>query len=210
MRLYALDTETGGFKEKEHALLSIALVEITTNGAADRREIELFCLPDAGKIITDEAAAVNGYTPEKWKERGALPLQHQLLAMGCWLYGQQTEENKNEPVEQIGIVAHNASFDKRFMVAFEDAHCVPITKLVPWFCSLEKFRAICKQRRWFPPNHKLDSLAHMCGHWAPGYVRGDHGALADARAAAAAWPWLHDPAAKFVPFANPTAPIIGR
>ena len=207
MTLYAIDIESGGFKEKEHALLSIALVEVLDPIAArPPREIELYCLPEPGKIITDDAAKVNGYTPELWAERGAKPLLQQLLALGQWLL-----IDARAPGDIIDLVAHNAPFDRRFMEASEKALCVPITSHeMAWKCSLELFRNVCRNRKWFPPNHKLESLAHMSGHWSPGYVRGDHLSLADARACAAGWTWLQDPHAKFVPFANPTAPIIGH
>jgi DNA polymerase III epsilon subunit-like protein len=93
--IIAIDTETGGTNPSKSALLSISACHL-----ADRsKNFTVFIQPAEGLEIDAEAAAVNGYSPELWKERGAVPLLDALRRFKAWL-----PYSGNDPL------AHNAGF----------------------------------------------------------------------------------------------------
>ena len=103
--LIAIDTETGGTNPRRHALLSIGAA--TLAGARFHRYI----LPIAGAEIEPAAAAVNGYTREKWAARGAVGLSTAMLEFREWLKVQK-KGGARVPL------AHNASFDRMYQRSF--------------------------------------------------------------------------------------------
>jgi DNA polymerase III epsilon subunit-like protein len=177
MSIYAIDTETGGFKPALNALLSITLVELSDD-LMPTRHLDLFILPESDRTVEEGAAKINGYTPELWAERKAIPLRDAFLRIQEWLAtGQQA-------------LAHNAPFDREFVLHQEQRLGLSLGFQEPWLCSCKTFREVGRARRLFPENHKLETLARLCGHWGPEFVRGAHGSLEDAIACAAGYRWL--------------------
>lgn len=86
--LIAIDTETGGLIAGESALLSLSIVP-----SWDYQPLTLYFEP-IGQI-DDGARKVNGYTPESWAAKGAMPLKHGLIAAQYWL--EQSGAKKGRP-----------------------------------------------------------------------------------------------------------------
>lgn len=177
MSIIAIDTETGGFKPAENSLLSITLIELD-DALVPKRDLDLFIIPEVDRVISEDAAKINGYTPELWLERGAIPLREAFTRIADWV------------VPGSIALAHNAPFDRSFVVHQEQKLGIHLGLAEGWLCSLAKFRALTGPLRLVTRNHKLDSLAALCGHWGPDFVRGAHGSKADALACAAGYRWL--------------------
>lgn len=179
--IIAIDTETGGFEPAANALLSIALVQLD-DALMPVRDLELHILPEPNRTIEEGAAKINGYTPERWAERGAIPLRDAFLRVDAWL--------REVGAEGAQALAHNAPFDYRFVAHSEGLLGMRLPLVTPWICSCSAFKAACPRLLLRPLNHKLETLARLSGHWGPDFVRGDHGAKEDALACAAGYRWL--------------------
>jgi len=177
MPYVSIDTETGGFKSTTDALLSVALVEHNPD-LSPGRSMNVFLLPEPGKVINEGAAKVNGYTPELWAARGAVPLVQGMQQIKGWL----TPGSR--------AIAFNAPFDRDFYTHNESMAKVATGLAPDWICALKLFRALVKRANYEVQNHKLDSLAQVSGHWKVGHVRGDHQALDDAIACAVGYQWI--------------------
>ncbi len=175
MALIVVDTETGGFNPATDALLSISacLYDDPSNS------ITVYVEPDPKLRIESEAVAVNGYTPEKWAARGAVPLKEALTRIRKWM-----PSFKNDPI------AHNATFDRKFIEAAENQAGVKIGLGYHWHCSMAVFMYADKALKLGAANYKLATLAKMAGHWGPDFVRGVHEAAADTLACAEGYRWL--------------------
>jgi DNA polymerase III epsilon subunit-like protein len=175
MPLIAIDTETGGTDPRRHALLSLSACRVD----APENAFSVFILPADGTTVDPEAARVNGYTPDLWKERGAVTLRESLAMFKRWL-----PYSGNDPL------AHNAPFDKAFLEAAEERAGFKTYLRYRWRCSMAAFMFANDVLGFNPPDFKLATLARMAGHWAPDYVRGDHQSIDDVRACAAGYRWL--------------------
>lgn len=180
MPAYVIDTETGGFEAATHALVSLSIVELDEEHQVVRG-LDLFITPCQDRTVTEGAAKINGYTPELWASRGAVPLAAAMQQLQEWL-----------GTESGVAIAHNAKFDQGFVNHYAAKAGVKLPLHATWLCTLTMFRDICFRKRLSPANHKLDSLARICGHWAPEYVRGTHGAKEDTLACAAGYKWLKE------------------
>lgn len=175
--LVCIDTETGGLDPATCALLSVSLMYLSTD-MGGRTTLDLFILPEPGKTISPEATKVNGYTPELWAQRKAVTLGVAMLTIAKWL------PYRCDPL------AHNASFDKGFIETAEREAKVKLGLGYRWRCSMGAMMAVDDALGLNFPNYKLDTLAAACGHWGPGYQRGDHQASADVEACAVGYRWL--------------------
>lgn len=173
--IIAIDTETGGTNPAKHPLLSISacLVE------RPEKNFTVFIQPDPKLTIEAEAARVNGYTPELWIKRGAVPLRVALARFKAWL-----------PYSGNAPCAHNADFDEDFMSAAEEQANFKTYLKKSWHCSRKLFMGVNEALQLNAPNFQLVTLAKMCGHWPADYQRGDHQSLDDVLACAAGWRWL--------------------
>lgn len=150
--LIAIDTETGGTNPRRHALLSIGAA--TLAGARFHRYI----LPIAGAEIDPEAAAVNGYSSEKWEARGAVGLFTAMLEFREWL----TVQKKGGARVPL---AHNASFDRMFLM---EADRIAQTKALDvldyrWECSMSLLSSLMRAGLVPRGPAKLDRLAELAG-----------------------------------------------
>ena len=126
----ALDTETGGLDAAECALLSIAAVP-----SWDAPPFSIHILP-VGRIDS-KAAEVNGYTPEGWQKKGAVPLKVAMLEMQRWL----VDVRQGKLFE---MAAHNAGFDVLFMLAAQARAGMDLELPGIWHCKIG--RASCRER----------------------------------------------------------------
>lgn len=176
MPLIALDCETGGFVAAKHALLSLAMVELDQYMMPTDRRLSLYILPEPGMTVEDDAARVNGYTPEKWEERGAVPLKIAMGKAAAWL------------PQDSHALAFNAQFDKRFVNIAEAMSGIQNRLGREWVCAYEKAKALTPVLGISVPNHKLGTLATLAGYqWGPD---GAHTAIEDALACAKVYKWL--------------------
>lgn len=181
--IFAIDVETGGFEPAANALLSIALVQLDAE-LMPVRDLELYILPESDRTVEEGAAKINGYTPERWAERGAVPLREALARVALWLNERYTFDGAPQ------ALAHNAPFDYRFVRHQEMRTGLSLGFAEPWLCSCLSFKLAAPTLKVRPLNHKLETLARTSGHWGPDFVRGDHGAKEDAHACAAGYRWI--------------------
>lgn len=159
MNLIAIDTETGGTRSGRHALLSIgAVVSWDTINTTFLRHL----LPADGYTIEPEAARINGYTPELWSQRGAIPLDHAMSDLSHFL----ADAFRDRP--QARLLAHNAGFDRAFL----DEASVICGILLPirhaWRCSMDKLGTLMDRGLIPEGKAKLDRLGELSGQWDPG------------------------------------------
>lgn len=177
MPLVAIDTETGGLDPRENPLLSVSLIEVDEN-LNPKRSLNLFILPEEGKVITPEAVKVNGYTPELWAERGALTLTQAFNRLAGWL------------PRGSEMLAHNAPFDKGFIAAGEKTTGIDLRTSRHWRDSMIAFLFVTDALGLRTRGCGLGELAKISGHWGKDYQRGAHQASDDALACAAGYKWL--------------------
>ena len=173
--LVAIDTETGGTNPATDALLSISACLFDT----PHNTFTVFIDPEPGLNIEPEAAAVNGYTPELWKQRGAVPLATALRIFKNWL-----------PARGNTPLAHNATFDRQFIEAAERRANFKLYLQYRWHCSMSSFMFANQVFDLQAENFKLETLARMCGHWKQDFVRGQHQSADDVVACAVGYRWL--------------------
>lgn len=176
MSYIVLDVETGGFSPSKHALLSFAAAELSPS-LEITREIHIFFIPPAHKVIDERAAAVNGYTPAKWAERGAVPLREGISQLVRWL----------PPVSKA--LAFNAKFDRSFVDRnlLESGAASPFST---WVCVMELFKAFDRRQGITRTSYSLASLARTCKHWDDDTAVNAHDALEDVRATVSGYRWI--------------------
>ena len=100
--LLFLDFETGGLSAAQHDITEVGCVLTDPSGQTVIEEYVAKVLPV--RPVDAQAAAINGYTAEKWAAAGAVPLKHALikvLTMG----------------RDAMLTCHNTPFDKSFLEA---------------------------------------------------------------------------------------------
>lgn len=173
--IVAIDTETGGTNPSKDALLSISACLVDEPA----KNFTVFIAPDPKLAINDEAAAVNGYKPDLWQKRGAVPLLEALRRFKTWL-----PYSGNDPL------AHNAGFDKAFLEEAERQANFRLYLRYRWRCSMAGMFLVNDALDLALPDLKLETLARASGHWGQEYKRGVHQSLDDVLACAAGWKWL--------------------
>ncbi|MFT4308530.1 MAG: exonuclease domain-containing protein [Candidatus Woesearchaeota archaeon] len=153
MRAY-LDVETGGLDPKYNQIFSIGLILET-----DRIEEHLIRVAyDPRKPVHPGALRINGIDPHRWSGyplARALTLVRELLA-GHW------------------IVAHNAPFDRGFLLAAAEESGIEL--LNEWSCTLDWSRRIPSLRS--VRSRRLEALHEHLTGTAP---HATHDALEDSR-----------------------------
>lgn len=181
--IIALDTETGGTLPSRHALLSIAAVLFTPVNQAPPHPFTTFTryiLPELGKTIDAEAAAINGYTPEKWASLGAISLSDAMFDFEDWLRAVLEE------FPTARLLAHNAGFDKAFL---EESAAITAAKLPTrhaWRCSMQLFGHLMDKGILPEGTLKLQRLASLANRQQPAI----HTALEDAYLCYHGYLWL--------------------
>lgn len=175
--IIAIDTEIGGVNPQTDALLSISACYFE----APTKTFTAFIKPDPGLNLNPEAVAVNGYSPEEWERRGAVPLLEALRRFKAWL-----------PYSGNTPLAHNATFDRQFIEAAERRTGFKTYLQYRWHCSMSAFMFCNAVFNLGAPDFKLETLARMAGHWKDGFVRGQHQSSDDVVACAVGYRWLQN------------------
>lgn len=176
----ACDTETGGLYPAVNPLLSIAAV--SSESQADPFLVYVDPASQPGTWIEPEAARVNGYTPELWKQRGEVPLNEAMGQFRDWLAREKGKGGR--------IVCHNLAFDRGFLMEAERITGIELPGRYDWRCSLLEMasqmdRGLLKARKC-----SLDWLGDLSGFWKKEERAAKHDALQDARACLHGWEWL--------------------
>lgn len=167
--IIALDTETGGVYPAIHPLLSVSIV-----ASWNLQPFTVYIEPLALELIDPGAAKVNGYTHEKWMERGALPL---MMAME--LFNAQLARLKYERPGAV-LVAHNAGFDRGFIdEAFRQCDLQPVHRH-NWRCSMLMMAFLMDIGQLPTGSLSLDRLGEVSGQWPAGGRPAVHEAHEDA------------------------------
>lgn len=173
------DTETGGIYPAVNPLLSMALVP-----SWDAPVTTIYVLPEEGKIIEPDAAKVNGYTPEVWAERGAVPLHRAMLMFAASL--QQLLAEKKE----ARLVAHNAGFDRSFVEENARPFQIELPGRYQWECSMHELGSLINDGLIPRGGRSLARLGELAGLWPVGGRPELHDVTEDARAALQGYQWL--------------------
>jgi len=169
-----VDTETTGFENSRGATVTqvaAVAVDVATGTFVSQGMVRIKITPKDIETFSKEASDVQGWTPEI-NETG-LPLDTCREQFCAWFAGLPQVE---------GYVAHNAKFDKFFMMRLKFAFPAH-----PWYCTRAGMKAA--ERLGKTPlfiNHKLGTLAKACG-FVPASA---HQALDDTLACANGFQWL--------------------
>lgn len=155
-----VDLETSGLKPWENEIVEIAAVRVDGKTLEIKSEMSVKVKPS--KPVSADAARINGYTPEKWKD--AISIEHGLQLLFPMIEGARW-------------AGSNPSFDRQFV-----NHAAKKANLeLP---RLSTFRMIDTNAMIEPwifhgiiPNAGLDELIKLFG--LP--PRGEHSALEDAK-----------------------------
>ncbi len=180
----AIDTETGGTRPGQHALLSIALV---ASWARDLPSV-IYVTPESqpGKIVEPDAARINGYSAALWDKRNAVDVRTALCILVAFL------EDRFKAQPGALMLAHNAGFDRMFLDEAAAAAVAGVRMPIrhAWRCSMDKMGTLMDRGIIPAGNLKLDRLGELSGQWAPGQRPKIHEADADALACLRGYEWL--------------------
>ena len=175
----AIDTETGGVRPGRDALLSIAAC---TSWNAPRFLVHLW--PADGYKVEPGAIKVNGYSLERWKERGAVSLFQGMEWLQAWLKARFQEK------EGARMLAHNAGFDRMFL----DEACAITGLKMPvrhaWRCSMDKMGCLMDRGVIGQGKATLSRLGELAGLWPEGGRPVTHEAEHDAAACMLGYQWM--------------------
>lgn len=177
MHFLAFDVETGGLSPERHALTQIGAVACTfgePGRARVQEQIALPVRPAPHLLVEEEALAVQGHTRASLAAReGVLPEREAAHRFTLWL------EGLGEPWRDAPFIAHNAAFDRGFLLAMlrrTDQRIAPR----PLICTMERQKAILRRGQIQTRSMKLADCVQAMGlSQAPA-----HDARADALLAA--------------------------
>ena len=122
--IVCLDLETGGLNPEFHEILSIAAIRLDPHTLEEQARLLVHVAPERPDRVDAKAAQINGYTPEEWARRGAVPLREAMRQLwrifgGLW---------------KCDAIGHNAAaFDALFLVRAFAAFNQP----VPWVLMMD-------------------------------------------------------------------------
>lgn len=105
--IFAFDVETTGLDPLENEIISIAMLILDERFEVVREKV-IYAFPE--KPVTEEAAKRNGYTPDKWLDKGAVS----QAAMFSEVY------NFVKPYNKLLPLGHNVKFDLGFLRSLFD------------------------------------------------------------------------------------------
>jgi DNA polymerase III epsilon subunit-like protein len=161
--ILALDFETGGYSELKNPILSLGVVLGLDGEIID--SLHFYVKPNPNKIIKPDAMRITGYSPERWKEFGEIPLEVGLSMVEEWLSDKEIQT----------VLAHNADFDRRFLRQAEKETGIYLEKLAYWTCTQQLFK-YWRDENKAPGSCKLDELCELIGEARDS----NHNALQDA------------------------------
>lgn len=158
-----IDIESGGFSPKQNPLLEYGWGFLNQDYTIESGD-SICILPQAGKVIEPTAAMINGYSEDRWAERGAIDIDA-ARARIIELFA---------PYDSIIAFAHNAPFDKNWTEEY-----IPeiMPKIREWQCTQKWLRRYCNANG-IPIEKGTLKLENGCK--LAGYRQVDrHGALED-------------------------------
>ena len=134
--VFFIDLETGGFSCDKNALLSISICLVEQTRTIKPQT--WYILPERGLYVHSQAAAVNGFSMNLWREKGAMNCADAMENMMDYIAATKKKLSKRK----IAFAAHNANFDKRFLGAALNRHGYKSPDyLSDWFCTYQTMRA---------------------------------------------------------------------
>lgn len=118
-RFFAFDTETTGLDPTNAEIISIAMLLLDGSLNELSRKV-VFALPEGP--VDPKAAAVNGYTKEKWLDKGAVTQDVLFKEVQSFLFGQR----------DLLPLGHNVSFDVGFLQALFAKHGAKISEFLSY------------------------------------------------------------------------------
>lgn len=174
------DTETGGLFPHLHALLSIGAV--CSWDASLSYEAYITVESQPGKIVAQQAAEKNGYTPEKWKTLQARPLAVVITEFLTWLDARKKER-------AAPIVCHHLAFDKAFLGEAARVARLEMPHRNDWRCSQAKLGELMDLGIIKRGSSSLDRLRELSAYEPARHDQ--HNALQDCQITAHGYRWLH-------------------
>ncbi|WP_395741057.1 exonuclease domain-containing protein [Prosthecobacter sp.] len=181
MELVASDAETGGLYPSIHALLSIGACCSWSEASF---EVHITVESQPGKTVDPEAAQKNGYTPERWKELGAVDLHTAMQRFDEWL------KQRKEERRQMKLVCHHLAFDKGFFQEAGRMTGIEMPHRHDWRCSQLKFGELMDEGVIDRGSSSLDRLKELSGWKLPRAEA--HNALQDAQMTLHGYLWLKE------------------
>lgn len=178
-----IDTETGGLYPSQHALLSIG---VCTSWGAPPLTLYITADSQPGKTVDPEAAAINGYTPEKWAERGAMPLHEAMTKLATELRALKAHRR------YARLVAHHHAFDRGFLDEAARICEIDLPGRYDWRCSMLLMGELMDEGLLPWGSLSLKRLGELSGQWPAGERPDVHDVAEDARVGLAGYQWLLD------------------
>lgn len=136
--VFYLDVETGGFSAAQNALLSVSLCLVRSTGRLHPTHWLIRPERECGLWVHPRAAAVNGYSPQRWNEAGAVSCEQALEELHRFLRDWLTKLGR----KHFSLAAHNAHFDRAFLLAALLRHGYdPAPFEERWFCTCRTMRS---------------------------------------------------------------------
>jgi DNA polymerase III epsilon subunit-like protein len=184
------DTETGGLNEKIHALTQVSIIIVDD----ELNELETFAhrvIPKPGFLVDPKAAEINGYDEAEWLRTGL-----------TWDAAERAYAQFLEqwfPDKACVGVAHNASFDTKFIRAhmpsafakylyIDEPDVASSATHYGWYCTMKALR-IWRAKTKIAGKAKLQDLADLAQYTREGAA---HDALQDTRTCLAGFKWLQE------------------
>lgn len=181
-KFIAWDLETGGLNHRRCAPLSLAAVP-----SWDAPPLSVHILPEGD--VDARAAQVNGYTPQLWRERGAVTLKQAMYQTQHWL----SETLLMLPLSERRMpvmAAHNAGFDSLFLSEAQATTGIMLWSALHWECTQRRLQDARDFGLLPPGSNHLDDLGHLSGFWDREKRNAAHDALQDARCCGHGLRWL--------------------
>lgn len=160
MKYLIIDTETTGLDPNKHEMIGFGALVVY-----DRRIIEsweLWILPDYPQNADKKALEINGYDPEKWRNRAVN--QQKAADLISFFMARHTDAT---------LVGHNVQFDIKFLRALSNKHSKEIPIRFPYLDTRDACRAA-----FAPLGLESMSLDNICA-WLNWKRRKAHTALSD-------------------------------
>lgn len=165
-KYFAFDVETTGLDPRQCAIISIGFVVLDDKLNPIDND-EFYVQPFEGAIIEPKAIEINGYSHEKWDEKGAID-QEELLqrldnALMYHTFSGPRTASKNQifgGIKKLIPLGYNVSFDLKFLKEFFVRHEESIGRYLESdaVCVLKEVKKDDKSKQHVEPDgHKLSN-----------------------------------------------------
>ena len=160
MKYLIIDTETTGLDPTKHEMLGFGAIVLYDHRVIESYEI--WILPDNIETADEKALKINGYDPDKWRNRAVS--QAKAADRIAYFMGRHTDAT---------LVGHNVNFDIKFLRALSNKHSKEIPIRYPYLDTRDACRAA-----FAPLGLQSMSLDNICA-WLNWERRKAHTALSD-------------------------------